>query len=137
MSEVVPRELVFKSHPHHSSINNESGYLAIMSIFEQFKKRNRKIFEDMGVDSKDITFRRVSPSNFKTAGLNEAMERLLEKKSSFTSNIDMGSDEGAAVSNKLEENKLTTDSLAKRLQFNRMAPILIIATLYLIFFFLP
>jgi hypothetical protein len=101
------------------------------NIFEQFSSRNKKVFTDMGVNPDTMSF---------TAALGDGSEqfkhaRLLEKlaaSKTFPASIEQTPTRQLdAVERQAGGDRVTRESIEKKMRISILVPVLLAATLYL------
>ncbi|MBD3187237.1 hypothetical protein GF325_10440 [Candidatus Bathyarchaeota archaeon] len=104
-----------------------------MSVFKQFKDRNAGLFEEMGVDPDSVTFRKVMPTTKCQGEFASILEHALEKSTTLGTPVDSTREKRKLVSRKMNESRLTAEALERRVIFNTLFPVIILAACYTIF----
>ena len=102
------------------------------NIFEQFSNRNKKLFADMGVNPKSMSFTATigdGSEQFKHARL---LEKLAASKTFPASIEPTPTRQLDVVERQAGGDRATRESIEKKMRISILVPVLLAATLYLV-----
>nr|MDO8112309.1 hypothetical protein [Candidatus Sigynarchaeota archaeon] len=106
--------------------------VAIMDAFKQFTMKNRKIFEDIGVDAEKLGFKAIGDTTVEGFRYGKVLKELATSKTFPASVIPASPKKETEFARSVDYQQVTKETVLKKMRMATLVPILIAATCYLV-----
>lgn len=98
-----------------------------VEAFKQFAQKNKKVFEDLGVDASHLGFKSIIENGNEVFKYGEKLKALAASKTFPSSLIPE-----QQIEHRIDTTRFTQEALSKKIWMATIIPVLIAATIYLV-----
>ena len=103
-----------------------------VEAFKQFAIRNKKLFDDLGVDGSQLTFKSIIENGKDSFTFGEKLKSLAASKTFPVSVSPEKSVPEYQMERRIDASRFTQDALSKKIWMATFVPVLVAATVYLL-----